>query len=275
MILKKKVAYSLVGLFTLCVSILAFLFMDALYDPNFRTMQDPIKTEDSVDLTGLRELRASGGFSVGYRDIKRRLSHIEGQKIVVDGMSGDHGYIFGVPITMLGYHIKHPPGIRHLLRRLILTGTFDKREDLITSPAKEAEKHGLRYENVQIISKTVLKDENVETILRLFDNLPEDAWLHFHCHHGKGRTSTMLVMLDILKNAPQVALKDIVKRQHLLGSTNLFDTEKWKNGTYTIELLEGRKKFIEDFYAFIVQRKRGELQNWTQWHQNQLAKENR
>jgi hypothetical protein len=28
----------------------------------------------------------------------------------------------------------------------------------------------------------------------------------------------MLVMLDILRNAPMVSLQDIVKRQHLLGS---------------------------------------------------------
>lgn len=269
MTVKKKVVFSIIGLSILCLGGIAFLFADAFYDSNFRTMQDEIVTEEDVDLTGLRELRASGGFSVDYRDVKRRLSHIDGTKIVVDGMSGKHGYIHEVPITMLGYHLSHPLGLRHTLRRLILTGTLDKRENLITNPADEAKKFGLQYENVQIVSKTVMKDENVERILDLFENAPSDAWFHFHCHHGKGRTSAMIVMLDILKNAPQVALKDIIKRQHLLGSVNLFDTTRWKRGTYSKDLLEARKKLIEDFYDFVVQRKQGGIQNWTQWHRTQ------
>ena len=265
MTVKKKVIFSFIGLSVLCLGGLAFLFADAFYDSNFRSMQDEIIADEDVDLTGLRELRASGGFSVGYRDIKRRLSHVDGTKIIIDGMSSDHGYVREVPITMLGYHMRRPPDYRHLLRRLFLTGTFDKREDLIVKPVDEARKFGLSYENVKIISKTVLTDENVEQILNLFENAPSDAWFHFHCHHGKGRTSTMVVMLDIVKNAPQVALQDIVKRHSLLGSTNFFDTKVWKRGTYSKDLLEARKKFIEDFYNFVVQRKQGGIQNWTQW----------
>lgn len=261
---KKKIIFTAISLCVLLIGGLIYLFCDAFYDPNFRTMQDKLTTQEVVDLTGLQELRASGGFSVGYGDIKRRLSSVSGKKVIVDGMSDEHGYIHGVPITMLGYHVSHP-GLRHLLRRLILTGTLEKRLDLITSPVEEAKKYGLDYKNIKIVSKTVIKDENVDDIVFLFDEVPEDTWFHFHCHHGKGRTSTMLVMLDIMKNAPKITLKDIVKRQHLLGSTNLFDTEKWKHGTYTKELLESRKKFVEDFYDFVVQRKSGGIQTWSIW----------
>ena len=45
-----------------------------------------------------------------------------------------------------------------------------------------------------------------------------------------------------------VSLEDIVQRQHLLGSEDLLDTTVWRNGTYTQEQLEKRKRFIEKFY---------------------------
>jgi len=220
-------------------------------------------------LTGLQDLRASGGFSVSYADIQKRLRHIKGDKIIVDGINEFHGYIDGVPTTLLGYHVSDS-GLRHLLRRFIVTGSFEKRLDLVTSAGEEAKKFGFDYKNIKIVSKSVLTDENVDDIVALFDSLTKDAWLHFHCHHGTGRTSIMLVMLDIMKNAPKVALEDIVKRQHLLGSTDLFNTEKWKYGTYTKEKLENRKKFIEQFYVFVVQRKTGGIQRWSDWHRQHM-----
>jgi len=58
--------------FFLIIGCLFYLFLDAFHDPNFRTMQDKIASADGVDLTGLRDLRASGGFSVSYGDIKKK-----------------------------------------------------------------------------------------------------------------------------------------------------------------------------------------------------------
>jgi len=179
-------------------------------------------------------------------------------------MSAFHGYIHGIPTTILGYHVSDP-GLRHFLRRIIVTGTLKKRPDLVVDALKEAKDYGFDYRNIRIDSKSVPTNEKVDDIVTLFDSLTEDTWLHFHCHHGTGRTSIMLVMLDIMKNAPKVAVIDIVKRQHLLGSTDLFNTEKWKYGTYTKEQLENRKKFIEQFYTFVVQRKTGGIQRWSEW----------
>lgn len=254
--------------FIIIIGCLFYLFLDAFHDPNFRTMQDKISSTERVDLTGLRDLRASGGFSVSYADIKKRLSPIKGTKIIVDGISEFHGYINGIPTTMLGYHVSDA-GLRHLLRRFIVTGTFEKRPDFVTNASEEAERHGFDYKNIKIASKSVLSDENVDDIVDFFDHLPDNVWLHFHCHHGTGRTSIMLVMLDIMRNAPKVALEDIVKRQHLLGSTDLFNTEKWKHGTYTKQQLENRKKLVEQFYDFVVQRKSGGIQRWSDWQRQQ------
>jgi len=244
------------------------LFLDAYYESNFRTMQDTLWTTRAVNVTGLRELRASGSTSVRFPDLMRRLRHITGSKIVVDGMAEFHGYIKGIPSTFFAYQ-REAPSMKHLIRRFIYTGTTDMRSDLVTPEDQEALKYGLGYKRVNIGSSFIETDENIDQIIDFYDTLPPEAWLHFHCAHGKGRTSILLVMLDIMKNAPVVSLQDIVERQILLGSENLLNTEAWKNGTYNEQKLKARKKFVENFYAFVCQRKAGGPHHWSAWRRQQ------
>ena len=171
-----------------------------------------------------------------------------------------------------GYQRIHPD-LRYLLRRLIFTGTIGVRHNLIMSEAELAKKYNFEYKNIRIDSKVHTPDDAVDKFVTFFDNLPKDVWVHFHRRLGRGRTSMMLVMLDTMNNAPKVALHDIVRRQLLLGSENLFSTMARKSGTYTSATLEKRKKFIEDFYGFICQRKAGGIQHWSEWrHQQKISK---
>lgn len=245
---------------------LLFIFLDAFYGSNFRSMSDPILSFKDVDITGLRDIRASGGTSVRFWDLKRRLSDVKGPVIIVDGMAEYHGYIYGVPTTFFGYQRQGSPNFKHFVRRLIFTGSTEVKPDLVKSESETAKSHGFEYKKVNIGSKFIETDENIDEIVDFYDHLPEDAWVHFHCAHGKGRTSILLIMLDTMKNAPQVSVEDIVSRQYLLGSENLFDTEVWPDGTYDRKKLEARKKFIQEFYQFISQRKKGGIQRWSDWH---------
>lgn len=251
------------------ILLMVFLFFDAFYGGNnFRTMQDPIPSSQKVDLTGLREIQASGGNAPRFSDLQRRLSHITKDKIIVDVKCEYHGYIKGVPTTFLGYTVS-PIGLRHTLRRFFLTGTTEERPDLVISESDEAKKYGFQYASFTIGNRFTATDDNIDDIVTFFDTLPKDVWLHIHCTNGKGRTSTILAMLDMMKNAPKVALSDIVKRHQLLGSVNLFDIKVWKNGTYDKEQLENRKNFIIAFYKFISDRKAGGPQKWSDWHRQQ------
>ena len=265
----KRRAILIGGGLTLFIGFALFLFFDAFYGSNFRTMQDTISSTQQVNLRGLRELQASGGTSVRFSDLKRRLKHTNGPKIIVDGMSEFHGYINGIPTTFFAYHKE--PTLKHIIRRWIFTRTTGIHPEFVTPEEEEAANHGFEYKKVNIGSTFISDDEDIDKIITFYDNLPPNAWLHFHCAHGKGRTSILLVMLDILKNAPMVTVKDIVKRQHLLGSENLFNTEVWKNGTYDKEKLDHRKKFIEEFYKFVCQRKARGIQCWSDWRHQQRA----
>lgn len=241
------------------------LSTDEYTDSKFRTMQDKIASTEQVDLTGLRELSASGGPIVDFATLKKKLRMVKIPIIIVDGMKEHHGYINDIPITFFGYHTKKPD-MRHYLRRLFFTGTIHVRPDLVKQESELTKKYGFGYANIRIDSKLQTPDVSVDEFLAYFDNAPKKAWFHFHCRHGKGRTSIALVMFDIMNNAPRVPLEDIVKRQYLLGSVNLSDTAVWrKNSTYPSKALQRRKKFIHDFYEFICQRKAGGEQLWSVW----------
>lgn len=253
----------------LFLSILAvvvyLLSTDDYVDSKFRTMQDPISSSTSVDLTGLREISASGGPILDFPTLKKKLSFVKKTIIIVDGMKEHHGYINEIPITFLGYHRKKTD-LRYFLRRLFFTGTPYVQTELIVQESELAKKYGFEYKNIHLDSKLITPDAAVDEFVAYFDKIDDNVWFHFHCRHGKGRTSIALVMLDIMRNAPKVALEDIVKRQYLLGSVNLSDVAAWrKNSTYPSKALERRKKFIEEFYAFISQRKANGVQTWSEW----------
>lgn len=50
----------------------------------------------------------------------------------------------------------------------------------------------------------------------------------FHCEAGEGRTTAYMAMYDMMKN-PDVSLKDILYRQHLLGGNYVAYTIKIQN----------------------------------------------
>ncbi len=231
----------------------------------FRTMQDSLTTAEHVDLTGLRELHSAGGPALPLSEIKERLGYNPGKLIIVDGRRTRNGYINGIPTTYFNYSQENP-SLKSYLWRLVYTGTFRPLSDQVISPAEEAKRKGFGYASFEIGSKYKSTDEAVDGFVRFFDPLPKDTSVYFHCHHGKGRTSMMLVMWDIMANAPKVALKDIIKRQYLLGSVDLFDTSTWTRSTYNTKKLEERKEFIQNFYKFICQRKAGGIQEWAKWN---------
>lgn len=260
------------GIFFIAIlSIVIYLLStDDYTDGKFRTMQDEIANTESIDLTGLRELPASGGPILDFQTLKKKLANVKKPIVIIDGMREPHGYIRDIPITFFGYH-RGKPDLRYYLRRLFFTGTLSTQPHLVVEESELAKKYGFGYENIKIGSKLITPDAGVDAFVSYFDKMPENVWFHFHCRHGKGRTSIALVMFDIMKNAPRVSLEDIVKRHYLLGSVNLSDVAAWReNSTYPSKALERRKKFVEQFYAFISQRKKGGIQIWSEWRQKQL-----
>ncbi|MBR4152984.1 MAG: protein tyrosine phosphatase [Selenomonadaceae bacterium] len=110
------------------------------------------------------------------------------------------------------------------------------------------EKLGLNYERFAAADMQFPAPRIVDDFIIFVANLPENAWLHFHCQAGHGRTTTFLVMYDILKN-PDLPLEEICKRQYLLGGSNLL-LEPQGDDWYS-KMACDRAKKIRLFYDFV------------------------
>jgi protein-tyrosine phosphatase len=107
-------------------------------------------------------------------------------------------------------------------------------------------------------------DEEVDRFILAVRALPENGWAHFHCEAGRGRTTTFMVLYDMLRNANQVSLEDIARRQQLLGYG--FDVlrpnnpEDWR-APYT----QDRIAFVRAFYEYARANLGGRPQLWSEW----------
>lgn len=115
-----------------------------------------------------------------------------------------------------------------------------------------AESEGFNYVRFYVQDMTTPSPEVVDEFLTFLSEIDSETWLHFHCHAGHGRTTTFLVMYEILRQ-PELALEDIVQRQYKLGGSNLLASET-------------HEKFIKLFYKYAheLQEKKTAL-TWQNW----------
>ena len=125
------------------------------------------------------------------------------------------------------------------------------------------EKLGIDYKRFAAADMQFPAPEVVDDFIIFVANLPQNAWLHFHCQAGHGRTTTFLVMYDILKN-PDVSLEEICKRQYLLGGSNLL-LEPEGDDWYSRQSRDRAKK-IRLFYEFIQGTRAEQIGlEWSEW----------
>ena len=126
-----------------------------------------------------------------------------------------------------------------------------------------AEKIGFDYRRFAAADMQFPAPEIVDDFIIFVANLPENSWLHFHCHAGHGRTTTFLVMYDIMKN-PDVPLEEICKRQYLLGGSNLL-LEPQGNDWYS-KTARDRAKKIRLFYDWVQGTNSEQIGlQWSEW----------
>ncbi|SDO90745.1 phosphatase domain-containing putative toxin [Selenomonas ruminantium] len=126
-----------------------------------------------------------------------------------------------------------------------------------------AARFGMHYKRIPVVDQAAPTDDNIDAFMDFYKKLPKNAWLHFHCHAGHGRTTTFAIFYDILRN-PDVALDDVAARQYLLGGTNLLavrDGNGWK-----AEETRKRAQKIRDFYGYVqANRQKGFVKTYSQW----------
>ena len=263
---------------------------------NFRMASDNWRVEPEDEpptREGLDNLRISGSAqctAAGFASLYTKLSAAAaapGAPIYdVDLRQESHGFADGLPVSWhkknnLANEGKTPEevaldeeerlaGISGVATTFVPRGKTDKgRVEAVTfapqnvqTEKEVVEALGFRYVRFYVTDRTQPDTETIEAFLDFVDSLPGDAWLHFHCRAGHGRTTTFMAMYDMIRN-PGIPAETIIERQHLIGGADLtaMKDEEWKNERI-IQRLETLKLFSE----YVRARHAGETTlRWGEW----------
>jgi protein-tyrosine phosphatase len=262
---------------------------------NLRTTDDPVSpgtSEAPSALLGLRDLRASGSGEFTPEGLKLVLARTRGPVTVFDLRQETHIFVNGLPVSWYasrdwsnvgrsqseieadeaarvaslkpeskieirpGHAVKHG-GANSVAPQQVTVDRASIERDIV-QPA------GAGYVRITVTDHARPIDDEVDSFILAVRALPENAWAHFHCEAGLGRTTSFMVLYDMLRNANRVSLEDIVQRQKVLshGYDVLQPDEpgNWK-APYAAE----RANFIRGFYNYSRANPNGRPLLWSEW----------
>jgi len=264
---------------------------------NFRTTDDPLKASkgETPATTGLSDLRASGSGEFTPEGLKLLLARTRGPMTVFDLRQETHIFVNALPVSWYASRDwanvgrsqraidadedsrveSLKPGIEIDIRpgEAVKKGNANSAErQRVTVKRANTERDivggaGASYVRLTVTDHARPLDAEVDRFVLAVRALPQDAWAHFHCEAGRGRTTTFMVLYDILRNANRVSLEDIVRRQKILGYD--YDvlqpapTGNWK-APYTAD----RAAFVRAFYDYARANPNGRPQLWSEWLQS-------
>lgn len=254
----------------------------------FRRADDPFFNPPyaAPSRKGLAEMAFSGSAQFSREGWQRLREKLEGRDIVVvDLRQESHGFVNGeIPVSWRGEHNTANMGLtpeeieedeqgrlQAITRGGITAISFDdpsRPSTVIEVTSAWAERgmveaDGQRYVRVPVTDHRRPESEEVERFLTLVRELPEGAWVHFHCQAGLGRTTLFMAMLDMLMNANEVSFDDILTRQQSLGGIDLRDVgspRSWQHKYYSCRL-----DFLRLFYEYAQKTGGDDSPTWAEW----------
>jgi Inositol hexakisphosphate len=261
---------------------------------NFRTTDDPIKANKGQipSDTGLADLHASGSGEFTADGLKLLLVRTRGPVTVFDLRQETHIFVNGLPISWFATNdwanvgrsqsaIEADENARveslHPGNKIIVRlgaavkkpGVTPSTPQNVTVEHASTERDLVEPNHAASVRVTVTDhcrplDNEVDRFILAVRALPENGWAHFHCEAGRGRTTTFMVLYDMLRNAARVSLEDIVRRQQLLG----YDYDVLRPGglgDWRAPYTEDRIAFVRAFYNYAHANPNGRPQLWSEW----------
>lgn len=262
---------------------------------NFRTTDDPLTPgtgEAPGAIVGLRDLRASGSGEFSSQGFRLVVARTRGPVTVFDLRQETHIFVNDLPVSWYasrdwanvgrtqsdieaneaawvaslkpgskidirpGHPVKH--GNPNSVPPQQVTVECASMERDVVQPA------GANYVRITVTDHRRPLDDEVDRFVLAVRALPENAWTHFHCEAGLGRTTTFMVLYDMLRNASRVSLEDIVYRQKMLSKG--YDVlQPDESGTWKAPYAAQRAEFIRFFYDYARANPNGRPRVWSEW----------
>lgn len=108
---------------------------------------------------------------------------------------------------------------------------------------------GLRYHRFYIADHSRPRDDQIDTIVQWL-RAHEDDHVLMHCNAGKGRTTTFMIMRDMLRNAKALPLHDLLMRNYIYSAYNMEAMIEERRGSYQEGLRRERLAFLYAFYEY-------------------------
>lgn len=246
-----------------------------------------------ADFRIIAELKASGSAQYSEQGLVQLKEELPmGQVFLVDLRQEAHGFVNGTPISWYGERNwanlgKSADEVLEMeteaLSELASNGEvllykklkFDKTTgDLLSAKSDKVEVNaayteaelaqslGFGYFRLAVADHRRPLNNEVDRFIEFVRDLPPNAWLHFHCEAGHGRTTTFLAMYDMMVHAKRDSLDDIIARQSDAGGIDLFRKSKQE---WRIPYEEERIDFIKAFYQYCKENRDQFTTTWSAW----------
>jgi len=260
---------------------------------NFR-MCSNIEKLTNVNTKGLSDLKCSGSAQLSVEGFAELKKHIKSEQIAdIDLRQESHGFINNkYPISWYGKHnwdnigkslleintdelikLNALPGaspVSFVCKKSSFSTKFNVQ--LVHTEGNIAAKNHYIYIRLPVANYCMPDNKTVNEFVKLVAGLPKNVWYHFHCRAGMGRTTTFMSMFDMMYNAGTIPLDEILKRQYLLGGTNLTKIDA-RNSKKINLCKKERLIFLKEFYQYCLENKRNKFKtSWTDWEKEKNEK---
>ena len=258
----------------------------------FRSTSDLHDLGPAANRTGLAELRLSGSGSLSLPEHMAQINEAaKGSPVtVVDLREESHAVVDKYPATWIAPNDwanvgrTQPEVLDDEQQRIValkseqqvvLTDHFEWKTGVVSprtvtqvAPVVQSEQAlvegaGASYVRLAVTDHLRPTDKQADHFIDLVRSLPEGTTLHVHCKGGMGRTTTFMVMYDMLRNARHVGADNIIDRHKELG----FGYDVRADGVHVErrDFREDRRQFIRAFHTYARHNPDGLPLNWSQW----------